>query len=285
MTRGAIVSGGNVPRSFTPIIWQPEAPHMAIPVFQVDAFTDHVFGGNPAAVCPLEEWLPDETLQAIAAEHNLSETAYLRRTAPGTYDLRWFTPAVEVDLCGHATLASALVIFHYLEPGLNEIGFDTRSGRLVVRRAEGRLAMDFPASPPEPCEPPRELLDGLHLRPQEVLKSCDFLAVFGTEDEVRSLAPDMRLLQKVPSRGVIVTAPGKSVDFVSRFFAPQSGIDEDPVTGSAHCALVPYWARGWANRSCMPSRYRAAAASCGASTRESASKSRGMPCFTRAARF
>jgi PhzF family phenazine biosynthesis protein len=215
---------------------------VAIPVFQVDAFTSRVFGGNPAAVCPLEEWLPDDKLQAIAAEHNLSETAYLRRSAPGLYDLRWFTPAVEVDLCGHATLASALVVFDHLEPWLNEVNFDTRSGRLVVRRAERRLSMDFPARKPTPCQAPAALVEGLRLAPQQVLKSRDFMAVYTSEDEVRSLAPDMSLLKQLPSLGVIATAPGKKTDFVSRFFAPQSGVDEDPVTGSAHSTLIPYWA-------------------------------------------
>lgn len=215
---------------------------MAIPVFQVDAFTSLVFGGNPAAVCPLEEWLADDTLQAIAAEHNLSETAYLRRSAPGLYGLRWFTPVVEVDLCGHATLASALIVFDHLEPWLTEVGFDTRSGRLVVRRAEGRLSMDFPARKPTPCEAPAALVEGLRLAPQQVLKSRDFVAVYTSEDEVRSLTPDMSLLKQLPSLGVIATAPGKEADFVSRFFAPQSGVDEDPVTGSAHSTLIPYWA-------------------------------------------
>jgi PhzF family phenazine biosynthesis protein len=215
---------------------------VAIPVFQVDAFTSHVFGGNQAAICPLDDWLPDATLQAIAAEHNLSETAYLRRASPGVYDLRWFTPAVEVDLCGHATLAAALVVLDHLEPWLTEVGFDTRSGRLVVRREAGRLSMDFPARRPVPCEPPASLIEGLRLRPQQVLKSRDFLAVYASEEEVRSLAPEMSLLKQVPSLGVIVTAPGEKVDFVSRFFAPQAGINEDPVTGSAHSTLVPYWA-------------------------------------------
>ena len=257
---------------------------MAIPLFQVDAFTKQVFGGNPAAVCPLEEWLPNATLQAIAAEHNLSETAYLRRTVPGVYDLRWFTPTVEVDLCGHATLASALVIFEHLEPWLNEVGFDTRSGRLVVRRAAGRLAMDFPSSRPEPCEPPRELLEGLRLRPQVVLKSRDFFAIYTTEDEVRSPRPICDCSNSCPAGESLSRAPGKSVDFVSRFFAPQAGIDEDPVTGSAHSRLSRIGPSGWARSTCTPDRYRPAAASCGASTRESGSISRGMPCSIRAAR-
>ncbi len=215
---------------------------MAIPVFQVDAFTDHVFGGNPAAVCPLEEWLPAATLQAIAAEHNLSETAYLHRTSAGVYDLRWFTPAVEVDLCGHATLASALVVFEQLEPRLDEVAFDTRSGRLVVRRLGERLSMDFPARKPIPCDPPHGFETALGAMPEAVLKSRDFVVVFRSEEQVRNLVPDMRLVKQLPSLGLIVTAPGDTVDFVSRFFAPQSGVDEDPVTGSAHSTLVPYWA-------------------------------------------
>jgi PhzF family phenazine biosynthesis protein len=215
---------------------------MPIPVYCVDAFSDRVFGGNPAAVCPLDEWLADETLQAIAAEHNLSETAYLRRRGPGRYDLRWFTPAVEVDLCGHATLASALVVFDEIEPGMAEVVFETRSGPLTVRRREDRLAMDFPSRPPCPCEPPADLAAGLGSLPQAVLMSRDFLAVYSTEEEIRALRPDMARLKRLPSLGVIVTAPGRSVDFVSRFFAPQSGVDEDPVTGSAHSTLIPYWA-------------------------------------------
>jgi predicted PhzF superfamily epimerase YddE/YHI9 len=215
---------------------------MAIPVFQVDAFTERMFGGNPAAICPLEAWLPDDTLQAIAAEHNLSETAYLRRAQPGMYDLRWFTPAVDVELCGHATLASARVVFDHLEPWLDEVAFETRSGRLMVRRAGEKLVMDFPSRRPVPCTPPAALVEGLGRQPQAVLKSRDFLAVFADEDEVRTLTPNFALLKQVPSLGVIVTAPGQKVDFVSRFFAPQAGIDEDPVTGSAHSTLIPYWA-------------------------------------------
>ena len=214
---------------------------MPIPVYQVDAFTDRVFGGNPAAICPLDEWLPDATLQAIAAEHNLSETAYLRRAASGRYDLRWFTPGVEVDLCGHATLAAALVVLDHLEPGRTEVAFDTRSGLLTVRRSRDRLAMDFPSRPPAPCQPPAELAAGLGRAPQAILQSRDFLAVYATEDEVRALSPDMALLKRVPSLGVIATAPGDKVDFVSRFFAPAAGVDEDPVTGSAHSTLIPYW--------------------------------------------
>jgi PhzF family phenazine biosynthesis protein len=215
---------------------------MPIPVYCVDAFSDRVFGGNPAAVCPLDDWLADETLQAIATEHNLSETAYLRRRAQGHYDLRWFTPAVEVDLCGHATLAAALVVFDELEPGKADVVFETRSGPLTVRRADNRMTMDFPSLPAQSSEPPDDLLAGLGSPPQAVMRATDFLAIYKSEDVVRALAPDMARLKRLPSRGVIVTAPGRDVDFVSRFFAPQSGIDEDPVTGSAHSTLIPYWA-------------------------------------------
>jgi PhzF family phenazine biosynthesis protein len=217
---------------------------MEIPVYQVDAFTARVFGGNQAAVCPLDGSLSDDMLQSIAAEHNLSETAYLWRKSAGEYDLRWFTPAVEVDLCGHATLASALVVFQFLEPARSNVAFDTRSGRLTVRRDGDRLCMDFPSRRPEPCEAPADLLAGLGSRPQAVLKSRDFFAVYASEAEVRGLQPDFAKLKRVESLGVIVTAPGKAagVDFVSRFFAPGTGIDEDPVTGSAHSTLVPYWA-------------------------------------------
>ncbi|HEY1599368.1 MAG TPA: PhzF family phenazine biosynthesis protein [Pirellulales bacterium] len=215
---------------------------MPTPVFHVDAFSDHIFGGNPAAICPLDNWPGEETLQAIAAEHNLSETAYLRQVSPGRYELRWFTPAVEVDLCGHATLAAALIVFAELEPDLADIAFETRSGQLKVRRVGDRLAMDFPSRRPVPCEPPHELIAGLGANPATVLKSRDFLAVYASEDAIRELQPDFSVLKRLPSLGVIVTAPGKNVDFVSRFFAPQAGINEDPVTGSAHSTLTPYWA-------------------------------------------
>lgn len=214
---------------------------MQIPVYHVDAFTSRVFGGNPAAVCPLENSVPDDVLQSIAAEHNLSETAFLWPIEPGRYQLRWFTPEVEVDLCGHATLASAYVVFEKLLPQLQEVAFDTASGRLTVKKQGDRLSMDFPSRAPTPCDPPADLLAGLRVRPQAVLTSRDFLAVYSSEAEVRSLAPDMSALKRLRSLGVIVTAPGDDVDFVSRFFAPQAGVDEDPVTGSAHCTLTPYW--------------------------------------------
>jgi PhzF family phenazine biosynthesis protein len=213
-----------------------------IPLYQIDAFTGRLFAGNPAAVCPLEEWLSDAQMQAIAAENNLSETAFFVHRGEA-YDLRWFTPTVEVDLCGHATLASAFVVFQYLEPERGEVRFETRSGPLIVRREGELLVMDFPARPPQPCSVPYALEEALGAAPVELWESRDYMAVFDTEEQVRGLAPDMDALVRVGHFAVIVTAPGREVDFVSRFFAPASGVAEDPVTGSAHCTLAPYWAR------------------------------------------
>lgn len=214
---------------------------MKIPIYQVDAFTSVVFSGNPAAVCPLEQWLPDATLQAIAAENNLSETAFFIPKA-GHYELRWFTPITEIDLCGHATLASAFVIFNFLDPASEEVRFlSPRSGELTVFRENDLLKMDFPSQLPKVCAPPADLVAGLGAEPMEVLQAEDYLAVFGSEAEISALRPDPQRLAKLDKRGVIVTAQGDQVDFVSRFFASKFGIDEDPVTGSAHCALIPYW--------------------------------------------
>jgi PhzF family phenazine biosynthesis protein len=212
-----------------------------IPIYQVDAFTSKLFGGNPAAICPLERWLDDRILQAIAAENNLSETAFFIPREE-RYHLRWFTPASEIDLCGHATLATAFVIFNYMKPDLELIRFATLSGELVVRRENGKLAMDFPSRPPQPCDGgTADIGAALGAFPREVLAARDYLAVFDSEMEVRALEPDFRKLAKL-DRMMIVTAPGEHVDFVSRFFAPAQGIDEDPVTGSSHCTLIPYWA-------------------------------------------
>jgi PhzF family phenazine biosynthesis protein len=215
---------------------------MKIPVYQIDAFTGSVFGGNPAAVCPLEQWLDDSVMQAIAQENNLSETAFFVQEEED-YRIRWFTPLAEVDLCGHATLASGFVVFNYLDLTIGRVTFQSRSGPLRVVREEGLLSMDFPSQPPRSCSPPRELLDGLGAEPLEALCSEDYFIVFESERDVRGLFPDMGTLKRLDLRGVIVTAPGDEVDFVSRFFAPALGIDEDPVTGSAHCALTPYWSR------------------------------------------
>ncbi len=214
---------------------------MKLPLYQVDAFTSEVFRGNPAAVVPLERWLDDEILQWIAAENNLSETAYFVREPEG-FRIRWFTPMVEVALCGHATLASAWVLFSKLEPGRDAVTFASRSGPLTVTREDGRLVLDFPARPATAWEAPPALAAALGAAPLETLRAMDVLLVFGDEARVRALRPDFGALAKVDTRGVIVTAPGKDADFVSRFFAPRVGVPEDPVTGSAHCTLVPYWA-------------------------------------------
>ena len=221
---------------------------MRIPLYQIDAFTGRLFAGNPAAVCPLEDWLEDGVLQSIAAENNLSETAFFVRRGKRTH-LRWFTPTVEVDLCGHATLASAFVILSYLDPSLDAAVFDTRSGELVVRRDGDLLSMDFPARPPAACQIPEKLEQALGRRPVATLAARDLMAVFETEGEVRALRPNMDLLAQVETFAVIVTAPGTDADFVSRFFAPRGGVAEDPVTGSAHCTLAPYWSGRLGKRS------------------------------------
>ena len=217
---------------------------MEIPIYQVDAFASRVFTGNPAAICPLEKWLPDDTMQAIAMENNLAETAFFVRTEGG-YHLRWFTPVNEMDLCGHATLASAYVIFRFLAPEATLVRFETRSGILTVTRQDGLLTLDFPARPPEKVTPCAGLLEALGGQPTEVWTSRDYMIVYGSEAEILALRPDMTGLLEIDRFAVIVTAPSSTpgVDFVSRFFAPGAGVQEDPVTGSAHCTLVPYWAK------------------------------------------
>jgi predicted PhzF superfamily epimerase YddE/YHI9 len=213
---------------------------LKISYFEVDAFTDKPFTGNPAAVCLLEAWLADATLQNIAAENNLPETAFIVPRG-NEFELRWFSPAVEVDLCGHATLAAAAVLFSERNFAGDTIRFHSRSGPLPVSRAGGVFTLDFPVRPPKACEPPEALLRGLGRRPSRVFKSRDYLAVFATEAEVQALAPDFAALKTLDCLGIIATAPGGDSDFVSRFFAPAAGVDEDPVTGSAHCTLIPYW--------------------------------------------
>ena len=215
---------------------------MKLPLYQIDAFTGRLFSGNPAAVCPLEDWLEDQMLQAIAAENNLSETAFFVRR-DDRYDLRWFTPTTEVDLCGHATLAAAYVVFEFIDRSLAQVEFATKSGVLKVEKDGILLSLDFPARPASPCYAPDDLLQGLGIQPKEVLLSRDYLVVYDSEDEVKPLRPEMERLLNVESLGVIVTAPGKDADFVSRFFAPRAGVPEDPVTGSAHCTLIPYWSK------------------------------------------
>ena len=216
---------------------------MQLPIYQVDAFTDRIFAGNPAAICPLGQWLPDTTMQAIAAENNLSETAFLVREGDA-FALRWFTPTVEVDLCGHATLASAFVVLNILEPGRAQVAFRTlKAGTLTVTRDQDMLAMDFPSRPASAAALDQPIADALGKKPLEVHAAQDLMVVYAAPEDVAALAPDFRAVTKLPYRGVIVTAPGADgVDFVSRFFAPGAGIDEDPVTGSAHCTLIPYWA-------------------------------------------
>jgi PhzF family phenazine biosynthesis protein len=213
---------------------------MELKMYQVDAFTDNVFGGNPAAVCPLESWLSDDVMLLIASENNLAETAFFVKEG-AAFRLRWFTPVAEVDLCGHATLASAAVIFQQQNYQEATIRFETRSGQLNVQRDGELYSMDFPATVPIQCEPPEALLSGLRLKPQRVFKAFDYIAQFDSEDAVRSIKPDFAKLAELDLRGVCVTAPGKNCDFVSRFFAPKLGVNEDPVTGSAHCELTPLW--------------------------------------------
>ena len=215
---------------------------MTIPFFEVLAFTNRMFSGNAAGVCLLEnEWLPDATLQAIAAENNLPETAFLIER-PQHFELRWLTPAVEVELCGHATLASAHVIFHHLGRQGTAVRFQSLGGELAVERMENRLVLDFPSRPARAITTPGKLSKALRAQPKEALKERDYLAVFETDREVAAIKPDFDLIAQLDAQGVIVTAPGSDCDFVSRYFAPRAGIPEDPATGSTHCALIPYWA-------------------------------------------
>jgi predicted PhzF superfamily epimerase YddE/YHI9 len=213
---------------------------MKLRQYQVDAFATRVFEGNPAAVVPLPSWPDDRLLQALAEENNLSETAFFTTIESG-FELRWFTPRAEVDLCGHATLASAHVIFSRLGYPGPVIHFSTRSGLLSVRKRGTLYAMDFPVLPPTPCAPPEGLAAGLGIEPVEVLVSDRYVAILPDEARVRAVAPDFSALARLDLRGVVITAAGTDVDFVSRYFAPKLGVDEDPVTGSAHCVLAPYW--------------------------------------------
>lgn len=214
---------------------------MKLPYFVVDAFTSRQFSGNPAGVVLLDAWPNDQILQSISAENNLSETAFLVRRGAGSYDLRWFTPRVEVDLCGHATLASAFVLSTFIEPACSEFDFATKSGELRVARVDGQFSMDFPAQPPIPVDCPQALLQGLGLRPSFVGYARDYFAVLDTEAQLLALKPDLSALSALDGLGVIVTTAGSETDFVSRAFYPKLGIPEDPVTGSAHCVLTPYW--------------------------------------------
>lgn len=215
---------------------------MTLEQYQIDAFASRPFEGNPAAVVPLTEWLDDSLMQSIANENNLAETAFFVPEGDG-FQLRWFTPVREVDLCGHATLASAYVLFEHRGYDRAKIRFGTRSGDLYVERRGQQLAMDFPAVATERCDAPEPLLKGLGVAPVTVEAGMDYLVVLANEAQVRELQPDLAQLSKLDRRGVIVTARGDHKDFVSRFFAPKAGVAEDPVTGSAHCALAPYWGK------------------------------------------
>jgi PhzF family phenazine biosynthesis protein len=211
-------------------------------LYIVDAFADKLFTGNPAGVCILNEWLSDERMQQIAMENNQAETAFVFRNNDN-FHIRWFTPAVEVDLCGHATLAAAHVLFRHEGYNGKEVAFDSRSGKLTVTKGE-YLTLNFPVDVfTQLAEIPTELAGSFGMTSLEVYKGkTDYMAVFNSQKEIESLTPDYNTMSKLDARGVIVTAPGDTVDFVSRFFAPQSGINEDPVTGSAHTTLTPYWA-------------------------------------------
>lgn len=210
-------------------------------LYQVDAFAGKLFEGNPAAVCPLSEWLPDSKLLQIAMENNLSETAFFVEEKDG-FRLRWFTPVAEVDLCGHATLASAHVLFEHLKYDQPEINFNSNSGLLTVRKEGELLVMNFPVSKGERVPQADDLLEALgRTESGEIYRATDYMVVLKHEDQVRNLDPDILLLNRIETRGVIVTAPGSEYDFVSRFFAPAVGVNEDPVTGSAHTMLAPYW--------------------------------------------
>lgn len=216
---------------------------LTIPIYQVDAFSDKLFGGNPAAICPLKEWLPAPQMQKIAAENNLAETAFFIPQGKD-FELRWFTPESEVDLCGHATLATAHVLFTQLNYEGDIIHFHTlKAGTLTVSRKDDLYTLDFPSRAPQSCEVPEGLIEALGGRkPVEILRSRDYFIVYETEADVLALEPNFAALSRIESLGFVVTAPGDNSDFVSRFFAPSAGIDEDPVTGSSHCNLIPYWA-------------------------------------------
>ncbi|WP_455212579.1 PhzF family phenazine biosynthesis protein [Kaarinaea lacus] len=213
---------------------------MRLSLYQVDAFSSNIFSGNPAAICPLENWLEDSVLQAIAEENNLSETAFFIPQNNG-YHLRWFTPLHEVDLCGHATLAAAHILFTKLGQSDSEILFYTRSGELKVNKNNALLTMDFPALSCEPCDTPEALIKGLGKTPRQVYRGDDYLVIFDNEQDIKNITPNFLYLHQLDLRGVGITARGTEVDYVSRYFAPKYGVDEDPVTGSFHCLSAPLW--------------------------------------------
>lgn len=216
---------------------------MELPIYQVDAFTSELFSGNPAAVVPLEKWIDDSLMQKIAMENNLSETAYFVKNEDH-YHIRWMTPSVEVPLCGHATLASAFVIFNFIDKKMDRIKFSSMSGDLFVERARNLLSLNFPSNTPHKTEAPEDLFECFGKKPVEILSNGFFLlVVFDSEDFVKSYTPKFDLIKKLHPHAVIITAKGKHIDFVSRVFAPNEGVDEDPVTGSAHTVLTPYWSK------------------------------------------
>jgi PhzF family phenazine biosynthesis protein len=219
---------------------------MQLTIYQLDAFATDLFKGNPAAVVPLQQWLPDSLMQSIAAENNLSETAFIVPLGtPGNYHIRWFTPTLEIDLCGHATLAAACVIHRFLDKDIRRITFTTQvAGTLQVTYDGERYTLDFPERMPQPCNTPNGLLTALGVTEvDEVMKSRDYFVVLRSEEAVRAIAPDFAALAQMNATGIIVSAPGKHADAVSRCFYPGAGVNEDPVTGSAHCNIVPYWAQ------------------------------------------
>ena len=217
---------------------------MTVPIYKADAFTDTLFEGNPAAVCFLSHWLPEQILQKIAAENNLAETAFLVKSSKG-YQLKWFTPVCEIDLCGHATLASAHILYTEIGHRSDKIYFETsKSGVLTVKREEDKYVMDFPSLMPAAVNTPDALVKAMGGKePSETFRLRDYVLVYKSEDEIRKLDPDFQAITEIDTFGVVVTAPGDRADFVSRFFAPGAGIPEDPVTGSAHCNLIPLWAK------------------------------------------
>ena len=225
---------------------------MNIPIFQVDAFSGCLFKGNPAAVCFLREWLPEATMQKIARENNLSETAFFVESG-NKFHIRWFTPGSEIDLCGHATLATAHVLFQHLGYGERSIHFTSASGELIVSRSGQMIVLNFPSRPAAPAEAPEGLFDALGAVPDEVYKGRDFMLVYDNESLIAEMTPDFQALAMLVPHGVAVTAPGNHSDFVSRFFAPAIGINEDPVTGSSQTMLIPYWAErlGWKDLSAL----------------------------------
>lgn len=238
---GIVVPGSRVARRER-ILFNRGKMTMRLPIYQVDAFTNRLFGGNPAAVVVVKEWLPDQLMQDVASENNLSETAFVIADEDVS-PLRWFTPGMEVDLCGHATMAAAHVLFRHYFPRRDEVAFSTRSGPLSVTRAGNILTLDLPARPGRPVEVDAAMVEALGVEPQEAYLARDLLAILDSEEAVRAFQPDQGRIAGLDAVGVIISAPGTDVDFVSRFFGPRVGVPEDPVTGSAHCTLIPYWAQ------------------------------------------